>query len=44
MFGPRLALIAMTLVMLGAAASGSFAVPSSLPLNIVLIWARCPWP
>jgi uncharacterized membrane protein len=38
MFGPRLALIAMTLVMLGAAASGGLQW-ASLPLNIVLMGA-----
>lgn len=38
MFGPRLALLAMTLVMLGAAVSGSLQWPS-LPLNIVLMGA-----
>jgi uncharacterized membrane protein len=37
-FGPRLALMAMTLVMLGAAASGSLQW-WSLPLNIVLMGA-----
>jgi uncharacterized membrane protein len=38
MFGPRLALMAMTLVMLGAAVSGSLQW-WSLPLNIVLMGA-----